>query len=66
MALTVSKIVVELQDGRTFDITHLPPGEAVAYLRAQGVKLGEIKNTLHYLSGAVGTAVATVHRSDPE
>lgn len=51
MALTVSKIVVELQDGRKFDITHLPPGEAVDYLRAQGIKLGQIKNTIHHISG---------------
>lgn len=52
MALTTAKIIVELYDGRKFDITHLSPDAAIDYLRAQGVKQGEIKNTVHHIKGA--------------
>jgi hypothetical protein len=53
MALSTAKIIVELHDGRKFDITHLPPGKAVPYLRGQGIQLADIKNTIHHLSGPI-------------
>jgi hypothetical protein len=41
------RVTVELKDGRTVDITDRPPDEAVALLRAKGVRLGDIRNTWH-------------------
>lgn len=43
----VVSITIELHDGRVIDVTHLPPTAIVDHLRALGVRLDDIKNTIH-------------------
>lgn len=51
--LTPTRVIVELHNGRQFDITGKAGAAAIQYLRDHGVRLSDIKNTIHYISGAL-------------
>jgi len=55
-------VTVELRDGRRFDLTHVPPDEAVAYLIASGIQPQDILRTVHIVRGPVGAEAVQMTR----
>ena len=49
MGSTTLKVLVELHDGRTVDVTHVPPGATVDYLIELGIRLEDIRHTVHHV-----------------